>query len=487
MNTQKFYRLFLTLLCLTLTLTLAIGTVNASPSQHTETDFEAIDAYVTEQMSTLNFPGLALGIVQNNQPAHLKGFGIADSSGRPITPQTPFRIGSVTKSFTALAIMQLVEEGKINLDAPVQTYLPWFRLADEEASAKITVRHLLNHTSGISMKDGNSLFASKTGLEETVRSLDKIKLTQAIGSTYQYCNINYMIAGLIVEVVSGQAYADYVSEHIFEPLDMQHSYGSLETARLDSIAHGHIFMLGRFWENDGWVPPANVPAGALIVSIEDMTHYALMQLNAGRYEENTLLSPQGMDELHAPAALVNESEFYAMGWTVGKMDGKPYISHTGDDGRFHSVIYLFPEEGAGIVLLVNATGLIQSAQIDQIAVGILNILNDQPAQPAAAPFLVVFIYWITLLTPLLMLLGIPFIWRKFDRINVWGTVIIVAVYLGLVIMLFQLALQTITLTSMLVFYPDIGYALVATAAIGIGWSVIFTVLFLIRQRAKLVQ
>jgi CubicO group peptidase (beta-lactamase class C family) len=486
-NTQKFYRLFLTLLCLILTLTLAIGTVNASPSQHTETDFEAIDAYVTEQMSTLNFPGLALGIVQNNQPAHLKGFGIADSSGRPITPQTPFRIGSVTKSFTALAIMQLVEEGKINLDAPVQTYLPWFRLADEEASAKITVRHLLNHTSGISMKDGNSLFASKTGLEETVRSLDKIKLTQAIGSTYQYCNINYMIAGLIVEVVSGQAYADYVSEHIFEPLDMQHSYGSLETARLDSIAHGHIFMLGRFWENDGWVPPANVPAGALIVSIEDMTHYALMQMNAGRYEESTLLSPQGMDELHAPAVLVNENEFYAMGWTVGKMEGTPYISHTGDDGRFHSVIFLLHEEGLGIVLLVNATGFIQSAQIDQIAIGVLNMLNDQPAQPAATPFLVVFIYWITLLTPLLMLLGIPFIWRKFDRINVWGTVIIVAVYLGLVIMLFQLALQTITLTSMLVFYPDIGYALVATAAIGIGWSVIFTVLFLIRQRAKLVQ
>ena len=129
MNTNKSYRLFLPLLYLTLALSLTIGSAQASPVQPTDTDFAAIDAYVQEQMDNLGIPGIALGIVQNNQSAHMKSFGVADSSGRPITPQTPFRIGSVTKSFTALAIMQLVEEEKINLDAPVQTYLPWFRLA----------------------------------------------------------------------------------------------------------------------------------------------------------------------------------------------------------------------------------------------------------------------------------------------------------------------------------------------------------------------
>ena len=166
MNTLKGYRIFFALLCLTLMLVLTIGNVKASPTLQGETDFAAIDAYVTEQMNNLGIPGMALGIVQDGQIVHLQGFGVADSSGRAVTPQTPFFIGSVTKSFTALAVMQLVEAGKIDLDAPVQTYLPWFELADKEASAKITVRNLLNHTSGISTKDGNRDLFSQQGLEE---------------------------------------------------------------------------------------------------------------------------------------------------------------------------------------------------------------------------------------------------------------------------------------------------------------------------------
>src|SRR3990172_5919571 len=198
MNTLKVYRLLSTLVCLTLMLALTIGNVNASRTQQAEMDFAAIDAYVTEQMNNLGIPGMALGIVQGDQIVHLQGFGVADSSGRAVTPQTPFYIGSVTKSFTALAVMQLVEAGKIDLDAPVQTYLPWFELADQEASAKIKVRNLLNHTTGISRIDGERDWTSQKGLEETVRGLNTIQLTQPVGRTFQYSNLNYNIARLIV-------------------------------------------------------------------------------------------------------------------------------------------------------------------------------------------------------------------------------------------------------------------------------------------------
>jgi len=215
MYTHKGYRIFFALIFLTLMLTLTIGNVNASPTQQAETDFAVIDAYVTEQMNDLGIPGMALGIVQDGQIVHLQGFGVADSTGRAVTPQTPFYIGSLSKSFTALAVMQLVEAGKIDLDAPVQTYLPWFELADKDASARITVRNLLNHTSGISTKDGNRFLASQQGLEETVRGLNIIHLTQPVGTTYQYSGLNYTIAGLIVEQVSGQSYGDYVTQRIF--------------------------------------------------------------------------------------------------------------------------------------------------------------------------------------------------------------------------------------------------------------------------------
>ena len=111
--------------------------------------FTAIDAYIRRQMKDARIPGLALGIVHDGRPVHLRGFGRADDSGRAFTPQTPFFIGSNSKSFTALAVMQLAEAGKLDLDAPVRRYIPWFRVADPEASALITVRHLLNQTSGL--------------------------------------------------------------------------------------------------------------------------------------------------------------------------------------------------------------------------------------------------------------------------------------------------------------------------------------------------
>src|SRR6266516_4779552 len=121
-------------------------------------DLAAVDRYVEGERRATRLPGLALGIVRGDQIVHLRGFGHADSSGRAVTPQMPFIIGSTTKSFTALAVMQLVEAGKLELDAPIQRYLPWFRVADPDASARITVRHLLNQTSGISTADGNADF-----------------------------------------------------------------------------------------------------------------------------------------------------------------------------------------------------------------------------------------------------------------------------------------------------------------------------------------
>jgi CubicO group peptidase (beta-lactamase class C family) len=121
----------------------------ALPPTNSSPDFAAIDDYIEQEMREQRIPGLALGITQGNQVVHLKGFGMADPSGRAVTPQTPFLIFSSSKSFAALAIMQLVEAGRVALDAPVQRYLPWFQVTDPAASAQITVRQLLNHTSGL--------------------------------------------------------------------------------------------------------------------------------------------------------------------------------------------------------------------------------------------------------------------------------------------------------------------------------------------------
>jgi CubicO group peptidase (beta-lactamase class C family) len=165
-------------------------------------NYAEIESFVRDEMAAQRVPGLALGIVEGDRIAYIRGFGKADDSGRAVTPKTPFIIGSVAKSFTALAIMQLVEANKIDLDAPVQRYLPWFRVADERASNEITVRNLLNHTSGISTKTGRSYQGngdtSDTALEQAVRKLKSAELTAPVGSKHQYSTINYAVLGLIV-------------------------------------------------------------------------------------------------------------------------------------------------------------------------------------------------------------------------------------------------------------------------------------------------
>jgi len=484
MNALKGYRIFLALICLTLALVLTVGNVNASQIQQPETDFAAIDTYIQDQMNNLDIPGMAMGIIQDGQIAHLQGFGVADSAGRAITPQTPFYIGSVTKSFTALAVMQLVEDDKIDLDATVQTYLPWFTLVDKEASARITVRHLLNQSTGIAEKDGNQVWASQLGLEERVRQLDMIKLSHPVGSTYEYCNLNYMIAGLIVEKASGQSYADYVNENIFEPLNMSHSYASREPALADGLAQGHIYMFGRVFSDDGPMPPANLPAGTLIASVEDLSRYAIAHLNEGRYLDISITSPQGMAELHAPAISQGGEQYYAMGWNVGKADGISYLVHAGDAGRNHAIVILMPDRNSGLILLANASGFVQSEQVNDIGREIFYLLNGKPAVPVTLPLSLQLQYGGLILTPLFQILGIVFVWRKRQHINALGFLLTIILNLAVVFSLFGFSLSRMPLPSMLVFDPDIGYDLVIIAVLGIGWSVIFTVTFLMRQRLK---
>ncbi|MGZ5418169.1 MAG: serine hydrolase domain-containing protein, partial [Nocardioides sp.] len=204
--------------------TAATGAASDAPG------FSGIDAFVEAEMDAQRIPGLSLAIVSDDQIVHMRGFGQADQSGRAVSPQTPFVIGSVSKSVTALAIMQLVEAGEVKLDAPVSRYIPWFRVADEEASAQITVRHLLNHTSGLSTKTGRSFQGNgdttDSALEQAVRKLSSVELTELVGEVHQYSTINYSVLGLIVQVVSEQSYEEYVQEHIYDPLKMRKSFTS---------------------------------------------------------------------------------------------------------------------------------------------------------------------------------------------------------------------------------------------------------------------
>src|SRR5689334_5047431 len=208
MNLRRLKRRLPLVMLALLALSVLLPTVSTGAVSSTKSppDFAAIDGYVAAEMQAQHIPGLALGIVQGDQIVHLKGFGVADTNGAVVTPQTPFPIGKVSKAFTALAVMQLVEVGKLDLDTPVQRYLPWFRVADADASAQITVRHLLTQTSGLSHAAGLEQYAAVElrdgALEQHVRDLSTAQLAHPVGAAYEDTSANAWVLGLLIQTVA---------------------------------------------------------------------------------------------------------------------------------------------------------------------------------------------------------------------------------------------------------------------------------------------
>lgn len=269
---------------------------------------------------------------------------------------------------TALAIMQLVEQGQIDLDAPVQRYLPWFQLADADAAMQITVQQLLNHTSGIpGTANYDSFLDPGVSLATYAHQLATVRPNRPVGSSYEYSNANYNLLGLIVETVSRQRYADYMRQHVFTPLGMTHTTLSAEEEEQLRLAQGFkwFFGLGPFPVAEPF-NQANLPAGYISSTVEDLSHYLIAHMNKGQYGATSVLSPAGIARMHtagpntqqtAPSGVVAE---YGMGWAVTSQNGVPIVEHDGETWTFKSLQVMDLQNGLGMILLLNATNQLPS-------------------------------------------------------------------------------------------------------------------------------
>ena len=452
--------------------------------------FLDVETFVQKEMAAQRIPGLAIGIVQGDRVAYVRGFGTADDSGREVTPQTPFIIGSVAKSITALAIMQLVEAHRVDLDAPVRRYLPWFRVGDEKASAEITVRHLLNHTSGLSTKTGRSFQGngdtSGTALERTVRKLKTVGLTAPVGSKYQYSTVNYAVLGLIVQTVAGQPYESYVQTKIFDPLQMRSSYTSEAAAQPAGLATGHNYWFGRPRTANLAYNRGLVPAGYLISSAEDMAHYVVSQLNGGSYDGTSVLSPDGIAELHRPAVQTPKADTsYGMGWFVGPRNDIPAIHHQGETFNFHANVVLIPQSRRGVVVLMNAENsldLFTSGRMGTIADGVASLVQGQkpPARPSNIPTFIVYaaLFALLVLQTRGIVKSVAALRRgrvRRGRIGPWWrvglTLVLCLVWAVFVLVLVPKQLG-LSLSVIADGFPDLVYLLVASALVALVWAVV---------------
>ena len=367
-------KIFVSFFSLLLILNLVIP-MSAAYENHPDLDTAAVDLFIEEEMRTSRIPGLALGIVKNGEIAYLESYGHA-GNGRTLTPQTPFLVGSLSKSFTAVATMQLVEAGLLNLDAPVREYLPWFEMAGEYDVSTMTVRHLLVQTSGIPWEAGLSTLAenSSLALEEEIRALKNIALAHPPGEQYIYSNTNYNILGLIIDKVSDEGYIAHVEDEIFKPLGMQDSYLNKNDGKDGGMSEGHLKWFSFPVATDIQYLDNSLAAGFIISSAEDMSRYLLMHLGEGSYNQSSLLSEAGAAELHTPGELADGESEYAMGLVVREIEGTTLIMHDGATQGFNSGMIFSPEDQWGVIVLTNFAGQLELPAMD-IAIGVADIMQ----------------------------------------------------------------------------------------------------------------
>ena len=479
--------------------------VSRSSAQARLSDFEEIDAYISTKMEELDIPGAALVIVQGDQIVHLKAFGVADADGRPVTPQTPFFTGSTGKSFTALAIMQLVEAGQIELDSPVQTYLPWFRLADSTASEMITVRQLLNQTSGLPVSIGREQLAntdlSDSAIENNVRALANVELIAPPGERYEYSNANYVTLGMIVQAVSGQSYETYIQKHIFQPLDMQHSFTSKTEAQADGLVIGYQKWLG--------IPVASpnlpfvrgsLPAGELNMSVEDFGHYLIAQLNDGNYKGISVLSPGGISALHHPATpMSGTTNFYGMGWEVQYFQDVEVIRHNGEVPGYTADMFLVPEKEMAVAMVINTYSPMLGIRVSRVPSNVLRLLLGQETIPGFEFLSMRIVYLLVMLIPFLHIFAILTTLR---RVRSWqgrtrpSPQTQIARYIALPLIwnaaIAYILLVTLpkafdaNISTVILFQPDVGWVAVSSGIFAIVWGIISTSIgiSMLRQTAK---
>ncbi|WP_018756019.1 serine hydrolase domain-containing protein [Paenibacillus terrigena] len=374
-------------------------------------DHEKIDGYMKEAMRRLHIPGAAIGIIKNKEIIYLQGYGNAGPNDRLVTPDTPFLIGSTSKSFTALAIMQLVDEGKINLDAPVRKYLPQFKISSEKDSARISVRNLLVQNSGFSTYDGRrALEKEDISLKQHIEEMGDIALAEPIGTLFQYSNLNYDVLGRIVEVVSSQSFGDYIKEHIFKPLDMKHSFTSLKEGESNGLAQGYQSLFGAMMPTNLRNPEARIASGGLISSAKDMSNYLIAQMNQGQLGNIAILPEKLTDLMHQPAVSLVKGVSYGMGWIV--VDNE-IVWHNGGTENFSSDMMFDGEYG--IVTLFNAADPFVS--YDDVFQGVYKILKGENASVQNLPsftsfYLTVGIVVVILLTLLIFSVMNLLKWEK---------------------------------------------------------------------------
>jgi CubicO group peptidase (beta-lactamase class C family) len=315
------------------------------------------DRYIETQMRALNIPGVSLAVLRDGRIIKAKGYGLANiEANSAAAPKTVYEIGSITKQFTATAVMMLVEEGKVSLDDKITKYFS----DAPPAWNRITVRHLLTHTSGIQNHVAVSGFLNifKTNLsfettptrEEILKEFFKLPTEFEPGETWAYDNTGYYLLGLVIEKASGKSYYQFLEEQIFKPLGMNSTRSTDPRPIVPNRAAGYEWVRDKFENRPVLLPTIAFSAGTIVSTIEDMAKW-----DTALYGEK-LLKKSTLEQMWTPAR-TNDGALasfnYGFGWFIDNYHGHRIVQHAGGTPGFSSVIYRFTDDKLTIIILSN--------------------------------------------------------------------------------------------------------------------------------------
>ncbi|HJQ25949.1 MAG TPA: serine hydrolase domain-containing protein [Blastocatellia bacterium] len=310
---------------------------------------EKIEKEITAVMSQQSIPGLSVAVVTDHKLRWSNGYGLADVENNvPAKAATVYRLGSISKTITAVAVMQLAEQGKLNLDAPIQTYCPAF----PQKQWPITARLLLGHLAGVRHYKDDAEFASTRHYNSVVEGLEMFKddpLLFEPGTKFNYTTHGYTVLGCAVEGASGMKFADYVRARIFTPAGMNRMRVDEVSEIIPNRAQGYVKATDGSLRNSGLADTSyKIPGGGFCSTVEDLARFAIA------VQTGALVKPATLTQMWTKQKTRDGNAIpYGLGWQIGEHNGVKDVSHGGAQQRVSTYLYMIPEKGLTVVVMAN--------------------------------------------------------------------------------------------------------------------------------------
>jgi len=417
-------------------------------AQHLDLDVSRIVSWTAEMARAANIPALAVVVTDADETRGIATAGVSGTD-RALNAGSRFYIGSVTRTMTAMGVMRLVDKGSAELDVPVTRYLPGLHFSDPERGGRVTVEHLLRHSSGLP-----TIWAFNRRVQRTGR-LDHVPFFAAPGGEVRHSSLNYQILGMLIERVSGLPYDEFMEREIFAPAGMERT--TARRAEADDMVRGHTYFFGfPVGRSEPDYAESMIPAGYVITTPEDMAAFMRFYLNGGTVRAKS-----------SPGAVLTEA---------------PTLSHSGMTSGFYSSVAIFPEEGFGVaVLAARNAGPFRPAP-DDVLDGLVRIVRGEAPEP--------YIPWERIIRLGILVLILAGLWRTGRLLREWRglgrprsvghtTPIIARLVLELTLSVgiplwIILGLARLPIQAFLEFYPDFGIALLLVPALAIPSAVLRT-------------